>query len=67
MNTGIRTEISGPGYARVARVYHHELRVNMHNPVYGRFWFVMFEWAQRCRREYQASLGKGQGRLFTDA
>lgn len=60
MTPRIETHISGHQYAKVARVYHHELRANMRNPAYGRFWFVMYGWAQRCRREYQARLGKGQ-------
>ena len=64
MNTGIRTHITSDQYAHVARVYHHHLRLNMRNPVYGRFWWIMFEWAQRCRRSYAESLVKGQGRLL---
>jgi hypothetical protein len=64
MNNGIPTKISGPQYAHVARVYHHELRQNMRNPVYGSFWWDMFEWAQRCRRIYAESLSKGQLNLF---
>ena len=52
----MKTHITGPQYAQVARVYHHHLRVKLRDPVWNSFWWDMFEWAQRCRRSYQDSL-----------
>ena len=64
----MKTHITGPQYAHVARVYHHHLRVKLRDPVWNSFWWDMFEWAQRCRRSYQDSLMKGQrGEPFPSA
>jgi hypothetical protein len=62
--TGIRTHITAKQYAHVARAYHHQLRVKLHDPVWRSFWWEMFGWAQRCRVEYQESLVKGQRSLW---
>ncbi len=59
-----KTQITPQQYARIARVYHHQLRVKLREPLWNTFWWDMFEWAQRARRNYAESLGKGQQSLL---
>ena len=62
---GKKTQLTPEKYeAYIARVYHHQLRVKLREPLWNTFWWVMFEWAQRARRNYANSLGNGQGSLF---